>query len=176
MFKPKYFFAKVKDKIMGTNKHTLNYFRKRNIEIGAGCYIYSNIVPSEPFLLKIGNNVTVSNDVQFITHDNAICKVKPEYSDIFGTITIGDNCFIGARSTILLGVELAHNIIVGAGSVVTKSFDEERIIIAGNPARKICSFDDYINKYGHMALNVHGYTKEEKYKTLIKNKEKLINK
>ena len=52
-------------------------------------------------------------------------------------IKIGENCWIGMNAMILPGVHLANHIIVGAGSVVTKSFEEENIIIAGNPAKKI---------------------------------------
>lgn len=52
-------------------------------------------------------------------------------------VEIGENCWIGMNSVILPGVKLANHIIVGAGSVVTKSFQEENIIIAGNPAKKI---------------------------------------
>ena len=57
--------------------------------------------------------------------------------DTFGAISIGNNCFIGANSVILLGVTLADNIVVAAGSVVTKSFFENNIIIGGNPAKKL---------------------------------------
>lgn len=48
----------------------------------------------------------------------------------------------------MYGVELANNIIVAAGSVVTKSFTEEGIIIGGNPARKIGSYEEFYKKYG----------------------------
>lgn len=49
-------------------------------------------------------------------------------------IIIGKSCWIGANAIILPGVELGDNVIVGAGSVVTKSF-ESNTIIAGNPAQ-----------------------------------------
>jgi len=52
-------------------------------------------------------------------------------------VIIGRNCWIGMNAVILPGVTLCDHTIVGAGTVVTKSFHEENIIIAGNPARVI---------------------------------------
>lgn len=52
-------------------------------------------------------------------------------------IIIGDKCWIGMNCVILPGVELGPNTIVGAGSIVTKSFKEGNCVIAGNPAKII---------------------------------------
>lgn len=65
---------------------------------------------------------------------------------MFGKIVVGNNCFIGERATLLYGVELADNIIVAAGSVVTKSFSESNIIIGGNPAKKISTWEQFRKK------------------------------
>lgn len=50
---------------------------------------------------------------------------------------IGDKCWIGLRSIINKNVQLAHDTIVGSGSIVTKKFDEPYTVIAGNPAHII---------------------------------------
>lgn len=109
--------------IFGGNSSVIKnkYFRKKGICLGDGCCIYSDISTPESFLITIGNNVTISNDVQLLTHDNSIDRISPEVSDILGEIRIGDNCFIGAHSIILPGVTLGKEVIVGAGAVVTKS-------------------------------------------------------
>jgi len=51
---------------------------------------------------------------------------------------IGDCCFIGSGAVICGDIHLGNNVWVGANSVVTKSFEEDNVLIAGNPARVIC--------------------------------------
>lgn len=81
-----------------------------------------------------------------MTHDNSISKISPDTVNLFGKIIIGNNCFLGENSTYLYGVTLADNIIVAAGSVVVDSFTAERIIIGGNPARIIGTWDNFFEK------------------------------
>ena len=116
------------------------------VKIGKDCLLCSSPMTREPYLINIGNNVTVSTNVTFVTHDNSIKLLYPEKSDVFGKIVIGNNCFIGENVTILYGVTLADNIIVAAGSVVTKSFRNSNIIIGGNPAHIINTWDKFSEK------------------------------
>lgn len=51
--------------------------------------------------------------------------------------TLGDDCKIGVGAILIGGIHIADGIAIGAGSVVTKSFEEKNITIAGNPAKKI---------------------------------------
>ena len=65
-----FFIAKLKYRLMGKNKEIINdYFRRCGMEIGRGTKLASNIMTPEPYLIKIGKNVTISNGVQFVTHD-----------------------------------------------------------------------------------------------------------
>lgn len=122
------------------------YFRKSGIKIGGGCRIYSDIVTSEPYLIEIGDNVTISTEVTFVTHDNSIIKVDKNLPNLYGKIRIGNNCFIGERAILMYGVSISDNIIVAAGSVVTKSISEGRVIVGGNPARIIGTWDKFYEK------------------------------
>lgn len=130
------------------------FFRKHGVKIGERCLIYSNILTSDSYLIEVKDNVCISIDVKFVTHDFSVKKVLPEKANLFGKIIIGNNCFIGERATLLYGVELADNIIVASGSVVTKSFTESNIIIGGNPARKIGTWDVFREKSRPYAQNV----------------------
>lgn len=152
-----------------------DHFRKLGMSIGSNCRIYSPISSSESYLIHIGDNVTISNDVQLITHDNAIIKVCPEFTDLFGEIHIGNNCFIGAHSIILPGVTISDNCIVGAGSVVTKSVSEGTIV-AGNPACIIGSTSKYGEKYKDKAFNIDGLSRDQIKSLLLNNTHKFIKK
>lgn len=150
-------------------------FRAEGGEYGENFKCYSSLKLSEPYLVSFGDNVTVSSEVSFITHDNSVIKLGGGGTDTFGRIKIKDNCFIGAKSIILQGVELGPLTIVGAGSVVTKSFLEGNVVIAGNPAKKICTIEEFKKKnanYIHDLDSIGEMTRRE-YISNIK-KEKLI--
>lgn len=154
----------------------IEYYRNKGVKIGNNVRAFSSLISAEPYLLEFGNNVTVSTGVKFTTHDNSVIKVIDNATDVFGKIKIGDNCFIGQNSLILPGVTLGNNIIVGAGSIVTKSFLDDGIIIAGNPAKKIGNIDTYNTKIKDYCINTKGLSYNEKKLYIMKNKEKLIKK
>lgn len=58
-------------------------------------------------------------------------------------ILIGDNCWLGANSVILPGVELGEHTVVAAGSVVTKSFKDSNQVLAGVPAKVVRKLNQY---------------------------------
>ena len=158
----KYLWAKTLCRLKGNDDEQISiYLRNAGAQVGKNCHIYSDIATSESHLITVGDNVTISNGVQFITHDNSICKVRPEFTDTFGYIRIGNNSFIGAKTVILPGVEIPANTIIGSGSVVTKSFTEERTILAGNPAKIVSTWDKYEEKHAGRAVNIDKCTPEQ---------------
>lgn len=149
--KIEYFISKIKQKLTHNSECVNDFYRKKGVKVGKNSIICDYINVNEPELLEIKNDCIISSEVAFITHDHSINKVTNKGSNLFGKITIGNNCFIGSRSTILYGVELADNIIVGSASVVTHSFCENNIIIAGNPAKKIGTWASFKEKYENKA-------------------------
>ena len=83
-----------------------------------------------------------------------MCKYLKRSGALFGKITIGDNCFIGERATVLYGVTLPPNTIVAAGAVVTKSVSESGLILGGNPAKVIGRIDDFVKRNADNRLNL----------------------
>ena len=158
---------------MTPNEYGIAEIRKHGISVGEGCRIYSAIRSREPSMIRIGNNVTISGSVSFVTHDNSILKVLAPMTDVVGPITVGDNCFIGQNSILMLGVTLGENCIVGAGSVVTHSFPPHSVI-AGNPARRICSTEEMAQKYRDYAIDFSVIPLSQRSSYLAEHPEKLV--
>lgn len=85
--------------------------------------------------LRLGRNFLFAPGVKLISADHDF--YDREKSKPGKRITIGDNVWLGANVIVLPEVEIGNNCIVGAGSVVTRSFPEDGLVIAGNPARVI---------------------------------------
>lgn len=147
-----YYIAKIKCKLMARHEPIIIFFRRHGIKIGENCLICSYILTKEPFLIEIGDNVTISTNVTFITHDNSIKLILPDKSDLFGKIVIGNNCFIGQNSTILYGVTICDNVIIAAGSVVTKSINQSNVVVGGNPAKIISTWENIKVKSSSKAI------------------------
>lgn len=99
---------------------------------------------SEPYLITLGDNVTITSGVRFITHDGGVGIFRKEFPgiNVFGKITIGNNVFIGNNSIILPNITIGNNVVIGASSVVTKNIPDN-VIVAGVPAKTIRSIDEY---------------------------------
>ena len=126
-------------------KIKIDKFISQGGKCGKNFKFYGNM-PFEPYLVEFGDNVTFAAGSDLICHDNSVIKCDINATDYYGKIKIGNDCFIGVRSIILPGVTLGDHTIVGAGSVVTKSYPEGDVIIAGNPAHPICSFEEFKKK------------------------------
>lgn len=165
--------AKIRAKFHG-GKETLNkYLRKQGMTIGQGTKTASQLKTAEPYLITIGDNVTISHGVDFITHDNSVCKIYGVNHDLYGRIIIGNNCFIGAHAIIMYGVTIADNVIVGVGSVVANSITESNVIVVGNPARVVSTWDKFGKKVKDNVIHAGHLSAEEK-RDIVQKSDKLV--
>jgi acetyltransferase-like isoleucine patch superfamily enzyme len=109
---------------------------------------------SEPYLIEIGNDVTITKGVVFHTHDGGVGVFRNEYPgiNVFGKIKIGNNVFIGSRSTILPGVTIGNHVVVASGSVISNDVPSYTVV-GGVPARVLKSLEDY--KQGILQKSVY---------------------
>lgn len=147
--------------------------------INAGAKIGKNVsiigdihFSSEPYLISVGDNTTISFECALITHDAAtrVIRNMPNQDPrtvIYGPIKIGSNCFIGARTTILPGVKIGDNTIIGSCSLVNKDIPSN-VVAAGNPCKVICTIDEYIDKHKDDFLYIVNLPSEEKKDVLLK--------
>ncbi|MGV0829854.1 acetyltransferase [Empedobacter brevis] len=104
-------------------------------KIGSGCNIMQKVIITNDIL--IGKSVII-NQLSSVGHDVTIedyVEICPSVS-ISGNCFIGANSFIGTNSTILPKVKLGKNVVIGAGSVVTRDIPDNCTAV-GIPAKII---------------------------------------
>lgn len=117
-----------------------------NIYIGERCYINFNTVFLDCASIHIGNDIFIGPNVSFLTPIHPLiaeerkvhftAKGNPYNYIIAKPITVEDNVWIGGDVSILPGVTIGRDSVIGAGSVVTKDIPSG-VIAVGNPCRVI---------------------------------------
>ena len=114
----------------------------QNITIGQKCSINHGVFLNAFNPIVIGDNVTISANTMLIsTGIDLEAWLRNDKKDKHiknCDIIIGNHVWIGANALILGGVKISgENVVIAAGSIVTKSFSESNVIIAGSPAKII---------------------------------------
>jgi acetyltransferase-like isoleucine patch superfamily enzyme len=125
---------------------------------------------SEPYLISLGDHVTVTSGVRFVTHDGGVWVFREKHPDIdfFGPIAVGSNVFIGINAIIMPGVTIGSNSVIGAGSIVTRDIPPGSVA-AGVPAKVIRSTDDYQEKVLPHAMHIRSKPTAEKKQILLQH-------
>jgi len=88
--------------------------------------------------IEFGDGIWIASGVSILARNHKIDN--PDEHDKVKKVKIGNYCWIGANAVILPGVELGDNTVIGAGSIVTKSFPKGNCVLVGSPAKKLYDF------------------------------------
>lgn len=113
---------------------------------------------TEPYLVHIGNHVSATK-THFETHDGGVWVLRDEHPDIdiVRPIYVGDNVYFGYGCIILPGVKIGSNVVIGAGSIITRDIPDNSVSV-GVPARVIKPLDEYAAaalKSGHLTKRLN---------------------
>ncbi|MCL4159182.1 UNVERIFIED_CONTAM: hypothetical protein GTU68_063243, partial [Idotea baltica] len=113
-----------------------------NIIVGNDVFINFNCCILDVAEVRIGKNTMLGPNVQIYTATHPLdYKERNSGKEFAKPITIGNNVWIGGSAVICPGVSIGDHVVIGAGSVVTKSFHDD-VFIAGNPAKLIKTIDN----------------------------------
>ena len=122
---------------------------------------------AEPYLITIGSHCVLTENTKIYTHGGArVARGKYPNFDVFGKVVLGDRVYVGSGAQIMPGVTIGNNVLIAAGSVVTKSIPSN-VVVAGNPARYICSLDEYIEKNLPYNIDSKSLSHKDKKKLLL---------
>jgi acetyltransferase-like isoleucine patch superfamily enzyme len=148
----------------------VGWARRQGVTIGEGCRLLglnAGTFGSEPFLVSLGDHVSLTTGVRFVTHDGGVWVFRDEEPDIdlFGPIRVGSNVFFGFNVLIMPGVTIGDNVVVGAGAVVTRDIPSNSVA-AGVPARVIRPLSAYKEKALQTGTRIRSMPHDEKVKWL----------
>jgi len=125
----------------------------RGMHIGRDVWLPAStwIDADHAYLISIGDHCGFGEGCMLLAHDAQM----DEFLDAarIGRVLIHESCHIGARTVVLPGVEIGPRTIVGSNSVVSRSLPPDTVC-AGNPARVICTLEEYLGKHRERLASV----------------------
>ena len=105
-----------------------------NIELGNNFYSNHNLTILDICRVKIGDNAFVGPHVMISTAIHPLNAIERRTTEYGEGILIGDDVWLGGNVSILPGITIGNNCVIGAGSVVTRSIPDNSVAV-GNPCR-----------------------------------------
>lgn len=111
-------------------------FAGNRTRLGAGTFVNTNVHFEDVAPIIVGDDCQIGMEVLFVTSHHSTADGVISRTPEPRPITVGDRCWIGARATILPGVDIGHDCVIAAGAVVAKDC-EPYGVYGGVPARRI---------------------------------------
>lgn len=135
-----------------SNERYIKFLRNGGVNIGKRVLFRdphsTRIDTTRPCLVSIGNDVDINVNFTLLTHDWCSFVFRNLYHDFInssGKVNIGNNVYIATNVTILKGVDIGDNCIIGAGSIVNRRIPDNSVA-AGIPCKVICTIEEYYKK------------------------------
>ncbi len=171
-------FKKLTD-LIHVKRDPVGYARSIGVTVGDRVKLIS-IKPgfatfgSEPYLVTIGDDVTITGSVQFITHDGGVWVFNnkhnemgdPNNIDVCGPITIGNNVFVGFGAILMPNATIEDNVVIGAGAVVTGTIPSNSVAV-GVPAKVIMTIEEYRKRVERNCCHIRTLSYQEKKEYLL---------
>ena len=110
------------------------YFGGLDVSIGPGTFVNFDCTFDNSAGIRIGQDCLLSMGVLIVTSTHEVAADGGYSTTVGKAVSIGDRCWIGARATILPGVEICDDVVIGAGAVVVSSLSRPGVYV-GVPAR-----------------------------------------
>ncbi|MBQ8382257.1 MAG: sugar O-acetyltransferase [Clostridia bacterium] len=118
-----------------------------NIEVGKNCFNNYNCTILDNAKVILGENCLIAPNVAIYTAGHTMHPDARSLGYEYGIpVTVGDNVWIGGNTVICPGVRIGSNVVIGAGSVVTKDIPDWTFA-AGNPCRVIRAITEEDRRY-----------------------------
>ena len=146
--------------------------RSLGLNMGDNVHIYGNVkFGTEPWIITLGNNVYLTDEIKFMTHDGGTLLFRKEIPDLEITkpISLGNDVYVGNNAIFMPGVHVGNRVVIGAGAIVTKDIPDNSVAV-GVPARVIKSVDEYLEKIKAESLHLghlKGKQKDDALKKLF---------
>jgi len=136
-----------------SSKRYLKFLNRTGVKIGDNIYFHGGVNTvsidiTRPSLVTIGSNISFNKNFTLLTHDWGGYVLRNKYKEFIsssGPVKIGNNIVFGRNVTVLKGVTIGDNCIIGLNSVITKDIPANSVAV-GAPARVVSTLEDYYNK------------------------------
>lgn len=136
----------------------ISYLKRKGLSIGSGCILRdartTAIDLTRPSLVEIGSNVDMNANFTILTHDyvtGVFLHKHHKFINSSGKVKLGNNIYFGKNCTVLKGVTIGDNVVVGANSLVISDIPANSVAV-GSPARVVSNIDDYLKKREQQSL------------------------